>query len=105
LHFDGRGWGRAATGSFGCGPLNQLISPDGRGGLWLPMPDIAALPSYLVHYSGGRLTRAALPGGFLTYTINDAATFPGRAMALAVGFRHPSGSPSQSLASVILQFS
>jgi hypothetical protein len=105
LHFDGRGWGKAATGSFGCGPLNQLISPDGRGGLWLPMPDIAALPSYLVHYSGGRLTRAALPGGFLTYTINDAAAFPGTARALAVGFRHPSGSPSQSLASVILQFS
>jgi hypothetical protein len=105
LHFNGIGWGKAATGSFGCGPLNQLISPDGRGGLWLPMPDIAALPSYLVHYSGGRLTRAVLPGGFLTYTVSDAATLPGTARALAVGFRHPSGSPSQSLASVILQFS
>jgi hypothetical protein len=105
LHFNGLTWRRVAEGSFGCGPLNQLISPDGLGGLWLPMPDIAALPSYLVHYSGGRLTRAAVPGGFLTNTLNDAANFPGTARALAVGFTHPSNNFTHSLASVILQFS
>ncbi len=34
LHYNGRGWTKVASGTFG-GDREQRIVPDGRGGLWL----------------------------------------------------------------------
>ncbi len=104
LHFNGRAWKRVAQGNFGCGPNTQLATSDGAGGLWLPMPDISALPSFLVHYSNGKLTEAALPGGFREYQIQGVAHFPGTTRELAGGFRHPANNPNTGTA-VILQYS
>jgi len=104
LHFNGHVWRQVAKGNFGCGPITQMATSDGSGGLWLPMPDINALPSYLVHYSNGKLTEAALPGGFLQYQIQGVAHFPGTTRELAGGFKHPVNNPNTGTA-VILQYS
>jgi hypothetical protein len=104
LHFNGHKWAKVAQGSFGCGPLVQLASPDGLGGLWLPMPDISALPSYLVHYLNGKLTATALPGGSAQYITYGVAHIPGTTRELAGGFRHPVKNPNTGVG-VILQYS
>jgi hypothetical protein len=104
LHFNGHTWRKVAQGGFGCGPNTQLATSDGSGGLWLPMPDISALPSYLVHYANGKLTETALPGGFREYQIQGVAHFPGTTRELAGGFKHPVNNPNTGTA-VILQYS
>ena len=62
LHWNGSAWSKVAGGNFGFGKLQQ-VSSDGHGGLWLPMPGFGGQKSYVLHYSGGHLTQAALPGG------------------------------------------
>ncbi len=104
LHYNGRTWRRVAEGSFGCGPVNQQIVPDGRGGLWLPMPDIDALPPYFARYSGGKLTEARLPAGG-RFAINAAALVPGTTRALAGGYAYKGTNWTQALDAVILQYS
>ncbi|MGH3274820.1 MAG: hypothetical protein ACRDNZ_10955 [Streptosporangiaceae bacterium] len=68
LHFNGHAWSQAAT-SDSVGSLAQpgygvpgQLAPDGQGGLWIPIPIGIAFggAGYLVHYSGGQLTAAAL---------------------------------------------
>jgi hypothetical protein len=102
LHFNGRSWSRVAMSSAfaGYGTLGQL-APDGHGGLWIPMPDTSGGPGHLVHYSGGRLTAAALPVGAARIDVESVTWSPGG--ALAGGFTHAPGSLSKGDAGVILQ--
>jgi hypothetical protein len=96
---------RSACPSGTNGPIGQQIVSDGRGGLWLPMPDISALPSFLVHYAAGKLTAAALPGGSQNLTVGAVSRVPGTDRALAGGYKHGKLQPDLSTAAVILQYS
>jgi hypothetical protein len=105
LHYNGRGWSRVAGGSFGYGTLpSQQISPDGHGGLWLPMPGVLGAPSYLLHYAGGGLSAARLPLGPRAITIDAVARIPGTGQALAGGFTHARNDPESRVVGVILQY-
>jgi hypothetical protein len=102
LHYNGHTWRKVAQGNFGTGdsPLQQ-VSSDGRGGLWIPMPGVAGRASFLVHYSGGRLTEAALPGGGTRIDVISVSQIPGTTGQLAGGFTHtPAGT---GIVAVILQ--
>ena len=105
LHWNGRQWSKVAGGLFGFGvqPVQQ-ISSDGRGGLWIPMPGADGQKSYLLHYSAGRLTLTAVPGGATRTTIGTVALIPGTSEALAGGFAHAPGNPGASVSGVLLQY-
>jgi hypothetical protein len=105
LHFNGHSWRKVAQGSFGIGtsPLQQ-VSSDGRGGLWIPMPGSGGRPSFLVHYSAGRLTSAALPGGAGKINVESVSRIPGTTSLLGGGFTHASLNPGAGVVAVILQF-
>jgi hypothetical protein len=105
LHYNGHSWAKVAQGSFGVGtsPLQQVAS-DGHGGLWLPMPAVGAERSYLVHYSSGRLTAAALPTGPRRINVESIAHIPGTAQLLAGGFTHGSNNPGTNVVAVLLQY-
>jgi hypothetical protein len=104
LHYDGRTWSRAAmsTAFAGYGILGQL-APDGRGGLWIPMPDTTGGPGHLVHYAAGHLTAAVLPVRPALIDVESVTRVPGTAQVLAGGFTHAPGSLSKSDAGIILQ--
>jgi hypothetical protein len=105
LHYNGHTWRKVAEGSFGYGTLpSQQISPDGRGGLWLPMPGVLGAPSYLVHYAAGRLSTAALPAGARSVSVGSVARIPGTDQALAGGFTHARDNTLANVVAVILQY-
>ena len=101
LHYNGRTWSRVAEGNFGYGPPAQQASPDGHGGLWLPMPDIGTEPWYFVHYSAGKLTAVALPARALVVSVSPIR---GTQSALAAGYVYADRNPNFSQAAVILQY-
>jgi hypothetical protein len=105
LHWNGSRWSRLAQGNFGFGtsPLQQ-VSSDGHGGLWIPMPGVAGQKSYLLHYSGGRLSQAALPGGPDRINVDAVALIPGTTSLLGGGNTHASGQPGTNVVAVILQY-
>ncbi len=105
LHYNGHSWRKVAEGSFGLGtsPLQQ-VSSDGRGGLWIPMPGVGGRPSFLVHYSGGRLTKAALPVGAGRINAESVSRIRGSADLLGGGFTHAPGNPGVNVVAVILQY-
>jgi hypothetical protein len=105
LHYNGRTWSKVAQGNFGYGTQpSQQISPDGHGGLWLPMPGALGAPSYLIHYAAGRLTAARLPLGARSINVESVAAVPGTAQVLAGGFTHAAGNPFGNVVAVILQY-
>jgi hypothetical protein len=121
LHWDGTAW--AAVHSFPLSVGGAVVAgPDdvwafgepGRSGrrwttgtstarLWIPMPDNSGGPGHLVHYSGGRLSAAALPVGAARIDVESVAWVPGTASVLAGGFTHVPGRLSRGDAGVILQ--
>ena len=105
LHYNGHSWAKVAQGSFGVGtsPLQQVTS-DGHGGLWLPMPAVGAEKSFLVHYSAGRLTAAALPVAPRKISVESVALIPGTEQVLAGGFTHASDNPGVGVVAVLLQY-
>jgi len=105
LHWDGHRWSKVAGGQFGFGvqPVQQLSS-DGRGGLWIPMPGVGGQRSYLLHYLGGHLTTAALPGGPARITIGTVARIPGTTEALSGGFTHAPDNPGANGTGVLLEY-
>ncbi len=105
LHFNGHSWRKVAEGSFGLGtsPLQQVAS-DGHGGLWIPMPGVEGRPSFLVHYSGGRLSQAALPVRPRRINVESVALIPGTTDLLGGGFTHALGNPGAGVVAVILQY-
>jgi hypothetical protein len=54
LHDNGRGWTRVAQGPF-ISSLWQQLTPDGKGGLWMPASNGDGNPR-LLHYAAGRVT-------------------------------------------------
>jgi hypothetical protein len=104
LHWDGHQWSKVAEGDFGFGvnPLQQMSS-DGHGGLWIPMPATGGQKSYLLHYSGGHLTAAALPGGPFRISVDTVALIPGTTGMLAGGVTHAFANPGANLTAVLLQ--
>jgi len=105
LHYNGHGWSRVAEGSFGYGTgPSQQIASDGAGGLWLPQPGFGGEPSYLVHYSGGKLTDATLPHGSQGIDVESIANIPGTTEMLGGGFTHAYANPGLRIVAVILQY-
>jgi len=105
LHYNGRTWTKVAQGNYGLGtqPLQQ-IAPDGHGGLWLPMPGTDGAKSYLLHYSGAKLTPVALPKAASMINIDSVALIPGTANVLAGGYTHAAGNPGTNVVSVLLEY-
>jgi hypothetical protein len=104
LHYNGRRWTRLAEGLVG-GSTQTEFSYDGNGGLWLPMLGESGAPSYLVHYSDGKLTRAALPVAAAKITVSATSRIPGSAYQFAGGFTHTAGNPTESVVGVVLKYS
>jgi hypothetical protein len=103
LHWNGSAWSKVAGGSFGFGTLQQLSS-DGHGGLWLPMPGSGGQKSFLLHYTGGQLSPAALPGGGNKITVDTVALIPGTTGVLGGGDTHASANRGVGVVGVVLQF-
>jgi hypothetical protein len=103
LHWNGSAWSKAAAGNFGFGELQQ-VSSDGHGGLWLPMPGFGGQKSYVLHYSGGHLTQAALPGGPTKITLDTLALIPGTSDVLAGGDTHSSSDSGTGVVGVIAEY-
>jgi hypothetical protein len=105
LHFNGHAWSRVATSNAGGGEVYGQIAPDGRGGLWIPVPSAEGEgASHLLRYAGGRLTAAALPVAASKITVLSVAWVPGTFQALAGGVTHAANNFGASQVSVILQF-
>ena len=68
------------------------------------MPGVDGEKSYLVHYSAGHLTPAALPGGPNRITIFSVALIPGTSNVLAGGNTHANGQPGVNDNAVLLQY-
>jgi type IV secretory pathway VirB2 component (pilin) len=106
LHWNGKQWSKVAEGNFGFGtqPLQQA-SPDGRGGLLLPMPGVDGQKSYLLHYIPGHpLGEASLPGGPSGISIEAVALIPGSNGLLAGGDTHAADKPGTNVVAVLLQY-
>jgi hypothetical protein len=105
LHYDGHSWTKTAGGYYGIGtePIQQ-VSPDGRGGLWLPMPGVDGMPSYLVHYTSGHLVTVTLPRQATAIDIECTALIRGSTSLLAGGLTYASGNPGTNVAAVIYQY-
>jgi hypothetical protein len=105
LHFNGHAWSRVAENqSFVGDGVTGQAAPDGRGGLWIPLPGIEGGASHLVHYSGGQLTAAVLPVAANRIDVESVAWIPGTFQALAGGFTHAANSAGTGDVAVILQF-
>ena len=101
LHWNGSAWSKVAGRSYGFGP--GQFSSDGRGGLWLPTGRCCGV-GYLLHYSAGHLTQAALPGGPYRIDVGAVALIPGTAELLGVGDTHGYPNPGADVVGVILQY-
>ena len=104
LHYNGSKWTRLAEGQFGNGP-NPEFSYDGNGGLWLPMLGASGGTTYLVHYSAGKLTKAALPVAAAKITISAISRVPGSPDQIAGGFTHAAGNLGAGVVGVVLKYS
>jgi len=106
LHWNGKQWSKVAEGNFGFGtqPLQQA-SPDGQGGLLLPMPGVDGQKSYLLHYRPGHpLSEASLPGGPNGISVETVALIPGSNGLLAGGDTHAADKPGTNVVAVLLQY-
>jgi hypothetical protein len=101
LHWNGSAWSKVAGRGYGFGP--GQFSSDGRGGLWLPTGRCCGV-AYLLHYSAGHLTQAALPGGPYRIDVGAVALIPGTAELLGVGDTHGYPNPGADVVGVILQY-
>ena len=107
LHWNGSAWSRVAQGNYGYGtfPLQQ-VSPDGHGGLWIPMPGYAGLGlrGYMLHYSAGHLTVAGLPFGPYRISVDAVALIPGTTDVLGGGATHAAANAESNVTAVILKY-
>jgi hypothetical protein len=104
LHFNGRAWSKVAQSDVSGSEYFGQIAPDGRGGLWIPVPAADGSASHLMHYSGGRLTAAVLPVAASRITVLAVAWVPGTFQALAGGATHAPGNFGAGVVSVILHY-
>jgi hypothetical protein len=99
LHFDGHAWSKAAQGGFG-NPAQ--VAPDGSGGLWIPALS-AASSSQIIHFSGGKLHAAPLPGPANRLIVPAIANVPGSTRSFGAGQIHRKHSFGIGLHAVLLQ--
>jgi hypothetical protein len=105
LHFNGQAWSQVAESqAFGGFDAFGQVAPDGRDGLWIPVPGSEGGPSHLVHYSGGHLTAAVLPAAAARITVQSVAWIPGTFQALAGGLTHAPDNFGAGDVAVVLQF-
>lgn len=105
LHWNGRSWSKVAGGRFGFDvqPVQPIVS-DGHSGLWIPMAGpVGGTDAHLLHYSGGRLTTATVPGGPSRTSIGTIARVPGTAEVLAGGLTHAASNAGLDDAGVLLE--
>jgi hypothetical protein len=96
LHYNGHSWSRVAeSGTFETAAGKALTS-DGHVGVWIAAYSLPGYYPGLWHYSAGKLTSQALPGGATTVSVSR---IPGTAEELSAGFQGDSGN------SVVQQFS
>jgi hypothetical protein len=76
---------------------------DGKGGLWIPVVTGVPGSASMEHFSGGKLTGAALPVSPPHLFLSGAGAAKHSASALAVGFTRTSFNATTSTA-VILRF-
>jgi hypothetical protein len=100
LHYNGHAWSRVA--SRGSSDPAQVV-PDGIGGLWIPVPGTGGQAAQVLHYSGGHLSAAPLPGGGGTKLLVQAiANVPGTGISYGAGFTHKKNNAGESLRAVVL---
>jgi hypothetical protein len=104
LHYNGHRWSKLAGGQFGLG-AGQQLSTDGAGGLWLPMPGADGQQSFVVHYSAGKLTKAALPIPATKVYVGSIARVPGTVDQVAGGLEHTANLPGENVVAVVLEYS
>jgi hypothetical protein len=68
------------------------------------MPGFGGAKSYLLHYSGGHLTQAALPGGPERIEVSSVALVPGTTQVLGTGDTHAATDPGTDVIGVILEY-
>jgi hypothetical protein len=105
LHFNGHKWSKLATEFSGYGPASQQLSSDGSGGLWIPMHGGSGAPWFLLHYAGGKLTKAVLPVGAAKINVISVSRIPGTTQQLAGGFTHAANNSGTNVVAVLLQYS
>jgi hypothetical protein len=79
------------------------VTPDGHGGLWIPVPGADGNASRILHYSGGHLRTVALPGGGRKLSVLATAHGGGPGPSFAAGFTHQKNNFGAGLRAVILQ--
>ena len=101
LHYNGSSWRRVAAGNYGqSGQVGQAVCGDGHGGLWIPIPGFGGDPSYLLHYSGAKLTSLSFRP--TTLDILSVAQVPGTTQILGGGYTHPANNPGLNPVAVLL---
>ncbi len=106
LHYNGRSWKKVASASrtqkMGRSDSDGAISPDGHGGLWIPV-EAGAQAFLLLHYTDGKFKVAKLPVPDTQIDLWAIAAIPGsHGGELAAGF---TASSSHSVAvGTILQY-
>jgi hypothetical protein len=104
LHYNGHSWSRVAQSNLSGSEVFGQVAPDGRGGLWIPVPAADGVASHLMHYSGGHLTAAVLPVAASRITVQAVAWVPGTFQALAGGVTHAPGNFGADVVSVIVHY-
>ena len=104
LHYNGHAWSRVAESQTAGSEVFGQVAPDGRGGLWIPVPAAEGGASHLMHYADGRLTAAVLPVAASRITVQAVAWVPGTFQALAGGLTHAPDNFGADNASVILHY-
>ena len=68
------------------------------------MPGVDGQKSYLLHYSGGHLTTAALPAAASSISLDTVSLIPGGTGVLAAGDTHARNNPGANVVAVVLQY-
>jgi hypothetical protein len=101
LHFNGHAWSKVVTGQ---SSDPSQVTPDGHGGLWIPVPGSDGNASRILHYSGGHLSTVSLPGGGgRKLNVLAVAHAPGSGPSFAAGYTHRKNNFGAGLHAVILQ--
>jgi hypothetical protein len=68
------------------------------------MPGVGGQKSYVLHYSGGHLTQAVLPGGPTRISLDTLALIPGTSAVLGGGDTHRASDPGTGVVGVIAEY-
>jgi hypothetical protein len=104
LHYNGHTWTRVAQDNTGTGfQVQQGVSSDGHGGLWISAPGFYGNVSAVLHYSAGHLTNTSFPVPAAKIDVLCLAQVPGTNEILAGGYTHPNNNAGINPVAVIVQ--